>query len=59
MLEQGGFITGIKKPMYTQKYRVRATIKLSPSGENLDSNQKHNMDAVTWKSDLMIGFYKL
>ena len=25
-----------KKGKYTQKYRVRATIKLSPSGENLD-----------------------
>ena len=48
---QGGFITGIKKGMYTQKYRVRATIKLSPSGENLDIKSEAQYGGQSgWKS---------
>ena len=46
--------------VYTQKYRVRATIKLSPSGENLDIKSEHstvvNLDG---NQDLMTDFYKL
>ena len=36
---------------YTQKYRVRATIKLSPSGENLDIKSEAQYGGQSgWKS---------
>ena len=40
-----------KKGAYTQKYRVRATIKLSPSGENLDIKSEAQYGGQSgWKS---------
>ena len=42
-----------KKDAYTQKYRVRATIKLSPSGENLDKkSESHYGGQFGWKSGI-------
>ena len=40
-----------KKGIYTQKYRVRATIKLSPSGDNLDIKSEAQYGGQSgWKS---------